>query len=360
MAKKKGKNKVTKISPKKVKNLSPGTITYTGKKDLGTRLEIIDFSKDLYERYETTSIPDVLKYKDPTHVTWVNVNGINDADSIKALGEYFEIHRLNLEDIVSIHQRPKINEFDKYIFVVLKMLQYDENGEELITEHLAITVGEDYVLTFQEARNDIFNDLRERIAQNRGRVRYSGADYLLFTIIDAVIDYYYPVLEILENKVEILEDRLFEESDPDMPMDIQNLKKEFLAIRKAIIPLREVLNKLEKSESPIIKDSTKKYFRDAFENITQIVENIEQHREMVWGLMDLYLSTINNKMNEVMKILTIVTSIFIPLTLITGIYGMNFDNMPELHWKYSYYIVLIIMAVIAITLIRYFKKKNWF
>lgn len=358
---KSNKQKVVKIQPKRVKNLSPGTVEYTGeKKEMETYLDIIDYSKEYYERVKTSSVSDVFKYTDPSHVTWINVNGLNDPDTIVALGTHFELHPLIQEDIVTIHQRPKMDEYEGYLFLVFKMLQYSEE-EQLVVEHVAMIMGKDYVVTFQEAENDLFNDLRERIEKSKGRVRRVGADYLMFAILDAVVDHYFSVMEFMVNKIEVLEDQLFDRNpNPEMVQKIQELKKEILKIRRAVLPLREVINRLDKTETVLIEEQTNKYIRDLYDNIIQISESIEINREMIGSLMDMYLTTINNRMNEVMKVLTIVASVFIPLTLITGIYGMNFDFMPELHVKYGYFYVLGFMVIIFVAMILFFKKKGWF
>lgn len=359
--KKHSKRKTVKIQPKRPKNFSPGTVRYTGKKqELTTVLDIIDYSKEDYERIETTSIPDVLKFENETHITWINVNGLTNTEAIIALGNHFELHPLIQEDIVAIHQRPKIDEYEDYIFLVFKMLQYNEQ-EELMIEHVALVFGKDYVLTFQEAENDTFNDLRERIEQAKGRVRRSGSDYLMFAILDAVVDHYFDVIEFLINKIELVEDQLFDEKDiSDIGEKIQNLKKEVLKIRRTILPLREVINRLDKIETNLIQEQTYKYIRDLYVNLVQTIESIEMQREMASSLMEMYLTSINNRMNEVMKVLTMVTSIFIPLTLLTGIYGMNFDYMPELHYKYSYFILLGIMGILILAMVWLFKRKRWF
>lgn len=358
----KSKNpKRQKIQPRRAKNLSPGTVSYTGKKtELETQLDIIDYSKEDFQRFQTKSLVEAFKFEDETHVTWINVNGLSDTESIVTLGNYFELHPLIQEDIVRTQQRPKIDEYDNYIFIVFKMLEYDKDGN-LFTEHVSLVLGKDYVLTFQEAESDVFDEIRERLEQGRGRIRNAGADYLTFSILDAVVDNYFSVIEFLMNKIDLLEDKLFDqEEDDNIPVEIQELKREILKIRRAVFPLREVINRLEKIENPLIESRTRKYVRDLYDHVIQVSESVESHRDLIWSLMDMYLTTLNNKMNEVMKVLTIMASIFIPLTFLTGIYGMNFDNMPELHYKYSYYIVLGLMVVIISFLIWYFKKKKWF
>ncbi len=357
----KRKQKATKIQPRRAKNLTPGTVAYTGKKfTTKTELDIIDYSKKQYDRYKTNSVEDAFKYEDASHITWINVNGLSDTDAIIALGNHFDLHPLIQEDIVTTHQRPKLDEYEEYLFLVFKMLHYTRK-EKLTTEHISLVMGKDYVLTFQEAEGDIFDDLRERLEQGRGRIRGAGADYLMFAILDGVVDNYFSVIEFLSNKVEVLEDKLFdEEDDQNITVEIQELKKEILKIRRAVMPLREVINRLEKIDNPLIEERTNKYIRDLYDHIIQVNESVEIYREMIWSLMDMYMTTLSNKMNEVMKVLTIMASIFIPLTFIAGIYGMNFDNMPELHFKYGYFYSLGFMVLVTLVMIWYFKRKKWF
>ena len=357
---KKKKRTTVKIAPKKAKNLSPGTVAYTGKKkSMVTQVEIIDYSKEDYTRHKTQSIKDAFQYENADHVTWINVNGLSNTDAVVELGNHFGLHPLIQEDIVSTYQRPKIDEYEDYLFIVFKMLHYDAK-EHLSKEHISMVVGKDYVITFQESPGDVFDDLRERLEGGRGRIRSSGSDYLMFAILDAVVDNYFTVVEFLSNKIELLEDRLFDDQNSDrIPQEIQELKKEILKIRKAVLPLREVINRLEKIENPLVNPSTTKYIRDLYDHIIQVNESVEIYRDMIWGLMDMYLTTLSNKMNEVMKVLTIMASIFIPLTFLSGIYGMNFDNMPELHTKYGYYILLGFMFFMVCGMVYYFRRKKW-
>lgn len=359
-ARKRKKPQTTKIQPKRAKNLAPGTVAYIGKKTTTvTELDIIDYSEERFDRFETNNIHDAFKYEDSTNITWINVNGLSNADDIVTLGNHFDLHPLIQEDIVSTNQRPKIDEYEEYLFIVFKMLHYDE-AEQLTTEHVSMVMGKDYVLTFQEAEGDVFNDLRERLEHGKGRIRGAGADYLMFAILDAIVDNYFMVIEFLSNKVEILEDKLFDDKeDPNIAEEIQDLKKEILKIRKAVLPLREVVNRLEKIESSLIEERTNKYIRDLYDHIIQVNESVEIYREMIWSLMDMYMTTISNKMNEVMKVLTIMASIFIPLTFMAGIYGMNFDHMPELHFRYGYYYLWGVMILVFLGMIWYFKRKKW-
>ncbi|MBT0608736.1 magnesium/cobalt transporter CorA [Aequorivita echinoideorum] len=354
------KKKATKIAPSKAKNLTPGTVAYTGKKTTTvTTLDIIDYSKENFSRFQTNVVEDAFKYEDADNITWINVNGLSNVQDIVTLGNHFELHPLIQEDIVTTNQRPKIDEYEEYLFIVFKMLHYDEN-EKLINEHVSMVVGKDYVVTFQEAEGDVFDDLRERLGHGKGRVRGAKSDYLMFAILDAVVDNYFSVMEFMSNKVEVLEDKLFDDKEnEDFTQEIQYLKKEILKIRRAVLPLREVINRLEKIETPLIEERTSKYINDLYDHIIQVNESVEIYRDMIWGLMDMYMTTISNKMNEVMKVLTIMASIFIPLTFMAGIYGMNFDYIPELHLKYGYFYLWGAMILVFFGLLWYFKRKKW-
>lgn len=346
--------------PRKVKNTSPGTVTYDGNKEsLVTKLEIIDYSVEDYQRIHTENIEEAFKYKGTDRVTWINVNGLFNTKEIERLGKKYKLHPLIQEDIVTTSQRPKIDEFEDYLFIVFKMLHYADDGT-LIIEHVSLVLGQGYVLTFQEADGDVFDDLRERLENGKGRIRSAGADYLMFAIIDAVVDHYFSVIETMSEKIEVLEDQLFEDKiEEDITQDIQELKKEILKIRRAVLPLREVVSRLEKTETDFIEEKTQRYIRDLYDHIIQVSESVEIYRDMVWGLMDMYMTTISNKMNEVMKVLTIMASIFIPLTFMAGLYGMNFDYMPELHLKYGYFYLWGAMILVFFSLLYYFKRKKW-
>ena len=346
---------------KKKLGLSPGSIIYTGDKESQKlSIESFDYNSEHLEEKIHSKIEDVFHFKTTKSVSWLNINGLNHVDAIEKIGNHFNLHPLTLEDIVNTSHRPKIDDYDNYVFVVLKMLYYDDN-EHVINEQVSFILGDNYVLSFQEAEGDVFDTVRERIRYAKGRIRTLGSDYLLYALIDAVTDHYFMVIETMSNKIEDLEDNLFNGfSQEEISIQIQNLKREILKVRRAIFPLREIISKIEKNENNFIKDKTIHYFRDVYDHIIQISENIEIYREMIWGLMDMYMTTISNKMNQIMKVLTIISTIFIPLTFLAGIYGMNFDNIPELHYKYSYFILWGIMVVLFLTMLYYFKKKKWF
>ncbi|QNJ98704.1 magnesium/cobalt transporter CorA [Constantimarinum furrinae] len=361
MAKKrKRKPFITNIRPRFHKNEIPGTVKYTGKKQsLVTKIELIDYSKDHYIRLDSEDIQDAFKFEETDNITWSNINGLNNTPEIEIIGDHYNLHPLIQEDIVTTNQRPKIDEYEDYLFLVFKMLHYNEDGE-FVNEHVSMVLGSDYVVTFQEADGDVFDGVRERLQNAKGRIRSAGADYLMFALLDAVVDNYFSVIETLSEKIEVLEDQLFDDNiKDDITQDIQELKKEILRIRRAILPLREVINRLEKIDSKLIDERTHNYIRDLYDHIIQVSESVDIYREMIWGLMDMYMTTISNKMNEVMKVLTIMASIFIPLTFMAGIYGMNFDYIPELQYKYGYFVLWGLMILVFLGMLYYFKRKKW-
>ncbi|MEZ4802606.1 MAG: magnesium/cobalt transporter CorA [Gelidibacter sp.] len=344
----------------KTKNLSPGTMEYRGKKTLTvTQVDIINYNAVVHKVIKSQNVEEAFNFKEKDTVTWININGLNNIENIEKLGKHYNLHPLTLEDIGNTNHRPKIDEFENYLFIVFKMLFF-KNEDEIMYEHMSMVVGEGFVLTFQEADGDVFNDLRERINNGKGRIRGLNSDYLMYAILDAVVDNYITVIESFGDKVEDLEDAVFNaEPNNDISNKIQEHKREILKIRRSIVPLREVINRLDKAETTIIEEKTHNFLRDLYDHIVHVNENIELYREMVWSLMDMYMTVISNKMNEVMKVLTIIATIFIPLTFIAGIYGMNFDNIPELHYKNAYFILLGVMVVIFVMMLIYFRRKKW-
>ncbi|MCM4156111.1 magnesium/cobalt transporter CorA [Gramella sp. AN32] len=344
-------------------NQIPGTMTYVGHKAGNeTKLDVIDYNKEAYERFSSKSTEDAFKFMDEDRITWFNIDGLNNISEIEKLGKHYELHPLVLEDIVNTGQRPKIEEYQDYLFIVAKMLYFEQRGDshEIVQEHISFIVGSNYLLSFQESDGDVFNPVRERIETAKGRIRSRSADYLMFALLDAIIDNYFIVIDDMSDRIEALEESLFTaQPNDDITIEIQDLKKNILRIRRAVFPLREVISRLEKLESELIEEKTKNYLRDLYDHIIQISENIDIYREMIWGLMDMYMTTISNKMNEVMKVLTIMASIFIPLTFIAGIYGMNFEYIPELQWHYSYFVLWGVMIFVFLMMLYYFKRKKW-
>lgn len=356
--KKRGAKKQSTAS--KSAGLAPGTIVYTGKKSSeNLYLEIIDFdSQECLER-DLASVEEAFDLISSERPSWLNINGLNHVKSIEQIGNHFELHPLVIEDIANTQQRPKIDEFENYFFIVLKMLYLNEEGV-IQHEHVSFVLGKHYVLSFQESDGDVFDAVRNRISTAKGRIRTMGADYLLYALMDAVVDHYFYILEELGERIEGLENELFIQEEPEnVTQEIQNLKREILRIRRAILPLREVVNRLEKSEHKLIAKKTQDYLRDLYDHIIQVSENVEIYRDMIWSLMDMYMTTISNKMNEVMKVLTIIATIFIPLTFMAGIYGMNFENIPELSYKYGYFVLWGVMILVFLAMLYYFRRKKW-
>ncbi len=337
---------------------APGTITYTGNRDNSiSTLDVISYSPDTLEEYSPVHIETLLEEKND-EIKWINLVGLSDEVYIEKLGKVFQLNPLTLEDAVHTDQRPKIDEYDHYIFGVFKMMYLDEE-QKIVVEHVAITLFEKEILVFQELNQDVFDGVRQRLRGKLGRIRSRGADYLFFALLDAIIDHYFTILESISERMEILEEEVYQKPKPKTAHKIQELKKEVLRIRRYIAPVRELIGRLIDTEHPLIKKDTKLFLRDVLDHCLEINESLQIYREMVMSLMEMYMSNVSNKMNEVMKVLTVMASIFIPLTFIAGVYGMNFDNMPELHMENGYFVVLGGMFVILIFMLIYFKRKRW-
>lgn len=340
--------------------LVPGTAIYTGNKTSGdSSIEVFDYTKQHIVESEISNTAEVASLLASSTVTWVNVNGLNNITTIEEVGKYCKLHPLIIEDIVNTQQRPKVEEYDDYLFVVLKMLYFDESDNFKI-EHISLVISEGWVISFQEADGDVFDPIRNRLRNDKGRIRSMGADYLFYALMDAVIDNYFVLIETMGEKIGAIEDVLFEqEVETDFVAEIQGLKKEILKIRRAVFPVRELVSKLEKGEHKVICEKTQFYLRDLYDHTIQVAENVEIYRDMIWGLMDMYMTTLSNKMNEVMKVLTIIATIFIPLTFLAGIYGMNFTNIPELQNPNGYFIFWGVILIVFAGSIYFFRKKKW-
>lgn len=340
--------------------LPPGTLVYTGDNKTETvRIAIIDYDEAQFQEKETKNVEECFPFKDKPTVTWINIDGVHQVDIIEKIGEHFGLHPLVLEDIVNTGQRPKMEDFVDYLFVVLKMLHYDEKEKAVRAEQVSLILGSNYVISFQETEGDVFDPIRERIRMERGRIRKMGADYLAYSLIDEIVDNYFVILEKLGEKIEDMEDALITNPTPETLQAIHGLKREMIFLRKSVWPLREVISRLERWESPLIDKSIAIYLRDVYDHTIQVIDAIETFRDMLSGMLDIYLSSVSNRMNEVMKVLTIIATIFIPLTLIAGIYGMNFKYMPELEQPWSYPVVWLIMLVVGIVMVIYFRRKRW-
>jgi len=345
----------------KKSGLPPGTLVHIGeKKTEKTKITIVDYDEVKFEEKEAKTIEECFPFKDKPTTTWINIEGVHEIDLIEKIGKHFDLHPLLLEDIANTEQRPKIEDYGEYVFIVLKMLSYDENTTEIKSEQVSVILGANFVISFQEGvKGDVFDSVRERIRSGKGRIRKMGADYLAYALMDAVVDNYFIILEKLGEEIEDTEEILLTNPTSETSRAIHHLKREMIFLRKSVWPLREVLSCLERGESSLIHATTRIYLRDVYDHTVQIIDTIETFRDMLSGMLEVYLSSISNRMNQIMKVLTIIATIFIPLTFIAGIYGMNFKYMPELEWRWGYFIVLGIMAVISIWMLIYFRKKNW-
>jgi len=344
----------------KTRGLPPGSLVHIGeKKTEKIKISIIDYSANKFEEKEIKNVEECFSLKRKPSVSWINIDGLHEIDVIEKIGHCFDIHPLVLEDILDTDQRPKMEEFDKYIFLVLKMLYNDNKTHEIRSEQVSLIFGPNFVISFQETIGDVFDSVRERIRKNKGRIRKMGSDYLAYALIDAIVDNYFSILEKIGERVEDMEQDVVSKPEPEILQKIYNLKREMIYLRKSVWPIRELINNLLREESRLIKKNTHIFLRDLYDHTIQVIETIETFRDMITGMLDIYMSSISNKMNEVMKVLTIFAAIFIPLTFIAGVYGMNFENMPELGWSFGYFMVLIIMLLVGILLLGFFKHKKW-
>lgn len=342
--------------------LPPGTLVHVGDRaPAKTRIQLFEYSEEYLKEEKIENIERCFPSRDNAYVSWINMDGLGQIDLIEKIDDHFGIHPLVLEDIVSTGQRPKLEEYDNYIYIVIKMLYVEPKTGDINTEQVSLILGPNYVLSFQEREGDVFDHVRDRIRKSKGRVRKMGPDYLAYCLLDAIVDNYFLVLENIGERIERLEEVILEGDGEDKAMikEIHKLKRTMIFVRKQVWPLREVINLLHKGENPLIHEKTGFFLRDVHDHMVQVMDTIESFREMLMGMQDVYLSTISNRMNEVMKFLTVFASIFIPLTFIAGVYGMNFDHIPELHWRYGYAGVWLVMIAVTAGMLIIFKRKNW-
>lgn len=339
--------------------LPPGSLLYTGDNTGESTIEVIEYSKTEHQKKMVDNPEALSKYKDSEKVSWININGLADLALMEKIKATFGLHRLLMEDILNVDHRPKIEEYDNCVFVTLKMLYQNPEDHTIESEQISLVLGEHYVISFQEKKGDLFEPIRERIEAGKGLARSKGADYLLYMLIDVIVDNYFNISEYLGEKIEHLEEEIFSEPDEEDVGEIQAIKKELIFLKRSIYPLRDMLNSITKTNIGLIQTPTQNYFRDVQDHAITLVESIETYREWNAELKDVYLSSLSNKMNQIMKVLTIISTIFIPMTFIAGIYGMNFQYMPELSWKYGYFGVWGLMLVIFITMVIYFKHRKW-
>jgi magnesium transporter len=341
--------------------LPPGTLVHTGERKVDqVRITAYDYDQDSINRRELADIEKAFG-GEAGKVKWINIDGLHDIALIEKIGQHFKIHPLVLEDIVHTSQRPKMEEFDGHIYVVLKMLTVDEQQMRVSSEQVSLVLGEDYVISFQEARGDVFDFVRERLTGSKGRIRKLGADYLLYALVDSIIDNYFVVLEAMSDKLESLQHQVTVDPSEQVLQQIHDTKRQMLSIKRAVWPLRELISNMQKSESELLNEYVEPFLRDLYDHIVQIIDTTETLREMSSGVLDIYLSIVSNRMNSVMQVLTVIATIFIPLTFVAGIYGMNFENMPELGWEWSYpWGFWIVIVVLLLIMLAYFKRKKWF
>ncbi|MBI4845128.1 MAG: magnesium/cobalt transporter CorA [Candidatus Omnitrophica bacterium] len=346
----------------------PGTLIYEGKiRPEDVKITIFDYSENEFQEKTVKSAEECVPFKNKPTVTWINIDGIHRIDILQQLSQSYGLHHLVLEDILNINQRPKIEDMETYIYLCAKMLSYDEKTKEISEEQVSILFGSNFLITFQEEKpGDVFDITRERIRNNKGKIRKMGPDYLAYALLDAIVDNYFIIMENISERVESLEEELVENPVPTTLHQLNGLKRNIIFLRKSIWPLREVLSGITRSGSTLIQENTLIYFNNVYDHTIQVIDTIEAFRDIVSGMLDIYLSSLSNRLNQIMKVLTVIATIFMPLTFIAGIYGMNFNtsassiNMPELNWRFGYIFALSLMALTALGMLSYFKKKNWF
>jgi magnesium transporter len=340
--------------------LPPGSLIHIGERKVQTpTITLIDYDEKKFHEEAIKTIKECFAFKDKTTMTWVNIDGLHQTEMLEALGDFYGFHPLVLEDILNTDQRPKIEDYGDYLYIVLRSLEYNDRKDEIESDQISVILGRNFVFSFQEQGGDTFDAIRERIRTGKGRIRKMGADYLVHALLDSIVDNYFVILEKLGERIEFLEEQLVTQPTPETLRTIHGLKRELIFLRKAVWPLREVVGSLERGESPLIQESTKVYLRDLYDHTIQVIDNVETFRDMIAGILDIYLSSVSNRLNTVMKVLTVIATIFMPLTFLAGVYGMNFKFMPELEWRWGYPLIWGVMAVTGISMLIYFKKKKW-
>ncbi|MPM67642.1 Cobalt/magnesium transport protein CorA [bioreactor metagenome] len=341
--------------------LAPGTLVHVGEKKAEKviiRAWLYNSERLIEKELQTVEECQALKNQ-PDMNLWINIDGLDQVGIIEKLGSYFGVHPLTLEDVLNTGQRPKMEDYDSYIYTVLKMITLDEEREEIIIDQVSIILGSSYILSFQERSGDVFNPIRERLRNPASRLRKNGVDLLAYSLTDAIVDNYFVILEQFGEEIEDLEEELIVYPLPETLKAIQKRKRDMITLRRSVWPLRELINSLQRTESELIKETTQLYLRDVYDHTIQVIDSIEAFRDILSSMVDVYLSSLSNRMNDIMKVLTIIATIFIPLTFIAGVYGMNFKYMPELEWRWGYPVVMLGMTLLGISMFLYFKKKRW-
>jgi len=340
--------------------LPPGTLLHIGDKKMETtRISLIDYDESQFLEKDVKQVEESFPFKNKPTVTWINIEGIHEIEIIEKIGKYFGLHPLILEDILNTEKRPKMEDFETYIYVTLKILKQIDDSDKILSEQVSLIIGTNFVISFLESKDDIFDPIKDRIRSGKGHIRKMGPDYLAYSLMDAIVDNYFIIMEKFGEKIEVMEEELVKNPTPGTLMSLHDTQRELMILRKSVWPLREVVNNMLRGESTLIHESTLIYLRDVYDHTIEIIEMIEGLRDMVSRMFDMYLSSISNKLNEIMKVLTIIATIFIPLTFIAGVYGMNFEYMPELKWRWGYPIIWTIMIFIGLYMLNYFRKKKW-
>ncbi|HYQ47793.1 MAG TPA: magnesium/cobalt transporter CorA [Thermodesulfovibrionales bacterium] len=341
--------------------LPPGSLVHIGVQRVEkTKISVIAYDETQFTEQSLDDIEACVPFREGPAVTWVNIDGIHQTDILEKIGACHNLHPLVMEDILNTEQRPKIENYDDYLYIVMKMLRAAGPAVAVSTEQISLVLGRHYVISFQEGiEGDVFGHVRERLRSEQGKARRLGADYLVYPLIDAVVDNYFLVLERLGEQIEALEEKLVTNPTSETLRAIHYLKREMIFLRKSVWPLREVISSLQRGDSPLIQDATHLYLSDVYDHTIQVIDTIETYRDMVSGMLDIYLSSVSNRLNAVMKVLTIIATIFMPLTFIAGVYGMNFKYMPELEWRYGYFLTWSVMIFIGVFMLIYFRKKKW-
>ncbi len=341
--------------------MAPGSLVYLGeRKAEAVHIHLIEYSPETFDERDVTDPAECGPPRDREGVRWVNVDGLHEVSVVERLGQDYGLHPLVLEDLVNVDQRPKMEDYEDYIFFVLRMLTWNDARSRLEEEQIGLVLGSSWVLSFQERPGDVLEPVRERLRGGKGRIRSRRADYLAYALIDSVVDHYFVVLERLGERIDDLEAELIDQPKPEVVRSIYRLKRELLHLRKSVWPLREVLSSLLRDENRLVGRETRIFLRDVYDHTIQVIDTVETYRDIAAGMLDTYLTSVNNRMSEVMKVLTIIATIFIPLTFIAGVYGMNFEHMPELPQPWAYPAVLGVMAAVALCMLYYFRRKGWF
>lgn len=339
---------------------TPGELVFIGERKMDhVAIHVIQYTPEQVREGTWDEMKELRLDRRGDAVTWINVHGLHDSGPVRTLGDVYELHPLVLEAIVDTGQRPKMDEYDDYLFIVAKMMRYNEAAGEVQSEHLSMVVGNNFVLTFQERPGDVFNPVRERIRKKKGRVRTAGADYLAYALLDIIVDNYGFILERLGERIEDIESEILDAPTQEVLGRINSYKRELNFLRKSVRPAREFLIDLTRQDSDLIREDTEPFFKGLLGLASQVVEGVDAYRDMLSDYLNIYNTGAGTRLNETMRVLTMFSAFFIPLTFIVGVYGTNFDNLPELHYRYAYHIMWAVCVVISLVMWRFFRKRDW-